>query len=197
MVNMVLSLPSPKRFPNLTKGLRNVTSPGQTPLWGSKMCSRATTEWPGNKCFMSTFQSPLMQWCQCWLRKIAIWKRTSIKHFSSLFSRRWTRKSLGIGSTSTCSLGETMLSRDPWCKHQSIIFEDLKRWFVWQKLSQQETCNRPTKCYNPSGFTCLSTLMITQSMLKADDAFAMRHLSLLQNTLRTFSTLKWWWLPCK
>ena len=46
-----------------------------------------TTERPGNRCFTSTFQSPLMQRCQCQLRRIATWKKTSVKRFSSSFSR--------------------------------------------------------------------------------------------------------------
>ncbi len=34
-----------------------------------------------------TFQSPSMQRCQCQLRRIATWKKTSIECFSSLFSK--------------------------------------------------------------------------------------------------------------
>ncbi len=150
------------------------------------MCTRAITEQPGNRCFTSTFHSLLMQRCQCQLRKTLTWKKTSIKQFSSLFSKCWTRKSLGIGNTSICSLGETTSSKSQWCKCQPIIFDDLKRWFVLQKLSQQETCNHPTRRYNSSGSTCLSTLRIPQSMLRVGNIFVTRCLSLSQSTLRTF-----------
>jgi hypothetical protein len=43
---------------------------------------------PGNRCFTSTFQSLLMQRCQCWLCKIVAWKKTSIEQLSSSFSGR-------------------------------------------------------------------------------------------------------------
>jgi hypothetical protein len=49
-----------KTVPEFNKGAENVTLTGQTSLWSLKMCSRATTKQPGNKCFMSTFQSLLM-----------------------------------------------------------------------------------------------------------------------------------------
>ncbi len=49
-----------KTIPEFNKGPENVTLTGQTPLWSLKMWSRATTKQPGNKCFMSTFQSLLM-----------------------------------------------------------------------------------------------------------------------------------------
>jgi hypothetical protein len=70
-----------------TRELKNVTLTGQTPLWSSRMCSRAIKKQPGNKCFMSTSQSLLMQRCQYRLRKIVAWKKTSIKQFSSSFSK--------------------------------------------------------------------------------------------------------------
>ncbi len=43
---------------------------------------------PGNRCFTSTFRSPSMQLCQYRLCRIAVWKKTSIKQFSSLFRKR-------------------------------------------------------------------------------------------------------------
>ncbi len=187
---MVLSLPLTKGSRSLIKRLKNVTSTGQTPLWSLKMCSRAITEQPGNRCFRSTFQCPLMQRCQCQLRKIVTWKKTSIKQFSFLCSGRWTRNSLGIGNTSICSLGETTSSKSRWCKCQPIIFKDSRRWFVLQKLSQQETCNCPTRCYNLSGSSCPSTLWIAQSMLRVGNVSVTRCLSLLQSTLRTFLSSK-------
>jgi hypothetical protein len=61
MVNMVLSLPSVRQSLSLIKGLKYVTSHGQTPLWSLKMYSRAIIEWPGKRSFMSTLQSPSMQ----------------------------------------------------------------------------------------------------------------------------------------
>ncbi len=53
--NMVLSLPSTKQSPSLTKGLKHMTSTGQTPLWSLRLCSRSITEWPGKRCFASLF----------------------------------------------------------------------------------------------------------------------------------------------
>ncbi len=107
-----------------------MTWTSQTPSWSLRMCSRAITEQPGNRCFTDTFQSLSMQQYQCRLCKIVTWKKASIKQFISLFSRRWTRKSIVIGNTSICSLRETMSSKSWWCKCQSIIFNDLKRWFI-------------------------------------------------------------------
>ncbi len=160
------------------------------PQWSLKMCSRVITEQPGNRCFTSTYQSPSMWRCQWQFCKIVSQKKTSIEQFSSLFSWRWSRKSIGIGSTSICSLGETT-SKNQWCNCQPIIVDNLKRWSVLQKLSQQETCNCPTRRYSSSGTICPSTLMIAWSMLWVGDVFVTRHLSLLLSTLRTFSTCKW------
>ncbi len=59
-----------KTIPEFNKRAKNVTLTGQTPLWSLKMCSRATTKQPGNRCFMRTFQSLLMRLCQYRPRKI-------------------------------------------------------------------------------------------------------------------------------
>ncbi len=160
------------------------------------MCSRAITKWPGNRCFKSTFQSPSMWRCQCQLRKIVAWKKTSIEKFSSLFSGCWTRKSLGISNTSICNLAETTSSKSRWCKQQFSIFDDSQRWFVRQKLSQQETCNHPTRHYNLSDSICPSTMRITRSMLRVGNVLVMRCLNLSQS-LRNFLFASSRWLPCK
>ncbi len=88
MENMVSSLPLTKRSPSSTRELKNVTLTGQTPLWSSRMCSRAITKQPGSKYFMSTSQSLLMRRCQYRLRKIVAQKKTSIEQFSFSFSKR-------------------------------------------------------------------------------------------------------------
>ncbi len=152
---MVSNLPSIKQSPSSTRELKNVTLTGQTPLWSSRMCSRAITKQPGNRCFMSTSQSLSIRRCQEWLCKIVAQKKASIKQFSSSFSKRWMRKSLEIGITFTYSPTETTSSRSRWCNHQLIIFDNSKRWFGQQKLSQQETCIHPTRCYSLSGLHVL------------------------------------------
>jgi hypothetical protein len=106
---MVSNLTSIKRSPSSTRELKNVTLTGQTPLWSSRMCSRAITKQPGNRCFMSTSQSLSMRRCQDRLCKIVAQKKASIKQFSSLFSKCCTRKSLEIGGIFTCSPAELHL----------------------------------------------------------------------------------------
>ncbi len=77
-----------KTIPEFNKGAKNATLTGQTFLGSLRMCSRATTKRPGNRCFTSTFRSPSMQLCQYRLCRIAVWKKTSIEQCSSLFSER-------------------------------------------------------------------------------------------------------------
>ncbi len=182
---MVSNLPSMKRSLSLTRVLKNVSLTGQTPLWSSRICSRAITKQPGNRCFMSTSQSLLMQWYQDRLCKIIAWKKVSIEQLSSSFSKCWTRKILGIGSIFTCSPAETTSSRSQWCNCQSIIFDDSKRWFGWQKLFQWETCIHPTRCYSLSGSTCPSTERTGQCTSRAVNVLATRS-SLSQSTLRAY-----------
>jgi hypothetical protein len=88
METMVSNSLLTKRSLSSTRELKNVTLTGQTPLWSSRMCSRAITKQLGNRCFMSTSQSLLMRWCQYWPHKVVAWKKTSIKQSSSLFSKR-------------------------------------------------------------------------------------------------------------
>jgi hypothetical protein len=71
-----------------TREQRNATLIGPILLQSLKMCSRATTEQPGNRCFTSTFLSLLMQLCLYRLNRIAIRKGPSIKQFSSSFNER-------------------------------------------------------------------------------------------------------------
>ncbi len=189
-LSMASSSPSIRPSLSLTREQKNATLTGPTPLQSLRMCSRATIEQPGNRCFMSTFRSPLMRLSQYRLSRIAIWKKTSIKQFSSSFSKRWTRKSLGIGSISIYSPAETMSSRSWWCRPPWNIFEDSKRWSGWQKPSQWETCIHPIKRCSLSGSICLSTRKTGPSTLKAADVFLRRRSSHSSSTSRTFSTLK-------
>ncbi len=187
MESMVSNLPLTKRSPSSTRELKNETLTGQTPLWSSRMCYRAITKQPGNRCFTSTSQSLLMWQCQYRPRKIAAQKKTSIERSSSSFIKCWMRKSLEIGSISTCSLAETMSSRSRWWDCQLNIFNNLKRGFRWQKFSsQQETCIHPTRHYSLSGSICTFTRRTGQSMSRVADILAMRCSSLSQSTSRTF-----------
>jgi hypothetical protein len=63
---------------SLIREQKNSTLIGPTPSQSLKTCSRATTEQPGNRCFMSTFLSLLMQLCLYRLSRITIRKRPSI-----------------------------------------------------------------------------------------------------------------------
>ncbi len=172
-----------KTIPEFNKGAEKMQ-----PFGSLRMCSRATTKRPGNRCFTSTFQSPSMQLCQYQLCRITVWKKTSIKQFSSLFSKRWTRKSLGIGSISTCNPAETTSSRNWWCSPPWNIFDDSKRWSGQQRLSQQETCIRPTKRCSLNGFTCLFIRKTGWSMWKVVDILLMRCSSHLPSILITSPT---------
>jgi hypothetical protein len=75
-----------KTIPEFNKGDEKCDLNWSDSLWSSRMCSRAITKQPGNKCFMSTSQSLPMRQCQYRLCKIVARKNTSIKRFSSLFS---------------------------------------------------------------------------------------------------------------
>ncbi len=57
-----------------TRERKNATLTGQTLLESSRMCSRAITERPGNRCFTSTFRSPSMQ-LRHRLCRIIVWKK--------------------------------------------------------------------------------------------------------------------------
>ncbi len=188
MVNMVSNLPLIKPSLSSTREQKNATLTGQTLLGSLRMCSRATTKQPGNRCFTSTFRSSLMQLCQYRLCRIAVWTKTSIKRFSFLFSKRWTRQSLGIGSISICNPAETTSSRNRWCSPPWNIFDNSKRWSRQRRPSQQETCIRPTKHCSLNGFTCLSIRKTEQSMWKAVDVLLMRCLSHSPSILITSST---------
>jgi hypothetical protein len=71
-----IDLPLIKPSRSSTREQKNATLTGQTLLESSRMCSRAITERPGNRCFTSTFRSPSMQLRQYRLCRIAVWKKT-------------------------------------------------------------------------------------------------------------------------
>ncbi len=156
-----------KRSPNSIKGQKSVNSPGLTPLRISKMCSKDSTGLFGSRCSMSTFQSLSMWQGQCRARKTATPAKKFVKLSSSFFSRRWAKRSLGIGNISISSLVEITSSRRHWWQSQSVIFAGLKRCFDQPKPFRQETCLRPTMHSKMSGSTCCFIKRTATSNLKS------------------------------
>jgi hypothetical protein len=64
-----------KMIPEFNKGAEKCDLNWSDSFVEFEKCSRATTKQPGNRCFMSTFQSLLMQLGQYQPHKITAWKK--------------------------------------------------------------------------------------------------------------------------